>query len=261
LQDDGLNFKFTLIEGMEYYKNLEIKKSADIIIDDVDPNYHKSHNTSMVEAPAMGIVPLTNFSSKDYPLLETNIYTLKERLVELINNKEYLKREQDRIYKWFNTDYSPQRLIKKYEKIYDKLLLDLPPKQDKKFYTYIEVQEEINKAKKEVAQELENRATPALSKIDFLKKLNSENLTYWLLGDTCCECIEGNLKSDLHLGTNNSCYEQIKNLAIKLNIFVKLEVEQNRNLKDFGVQGVNVKVPLPVVGYIRQWKNLYRGIK
>jgi hypothetical protein len=113
----------------------------------------------------------------------------------------------------------------------------------------------------EASKEIIDRAMLTVNKLDFLKKLNSENLTYWLLGDTCCECVEGNLKSDLHLGTNNSCYEQIKKLAVNLNIFVKLEVEQNRNLKDFGVQGVNVKVPLPVIGYIRQWKNLYRGVK
>ena len=209
---------------------------------------------SMTESPAMGIVPLTNFSSKDYPLLETNIYTLKDQLIKLITNKGYLKKEQERIYKWFNNDYSPQKLIKKYERLYDKLLLDLPPKQDKKFYTYTEVQEEISKAKKEASKEIIDRAMLTVNKLDFLKKLNSENLTYWLLGDTCCECVEGNLKSDLHLGTNNSCYEQIKKLAVNLNIFVKLEIEQNRNVKDFGVQGVNVKVPLPVIGYIKQWR-------
>ena len=110
-------FTFDLIEGVPYEENLERKKKADIIIDDVDPDYEKWHNTSL-ESACFGAVALTNYNEQDYPFLKTNIHTLKETLTRLLSSPKYLKNEQERIVKWRRTQYYPKRLLKIYEDLY-----------------------------------------------------------------------------------------------------------------------------------------------
>jgi hypothetical protein len=111
-------FTFDLVEGVPYLENLNRKRKADIIIDDVDPEYEKLHNTS-IEGACFGAVPLTNFSSKEYPFLKVDIGKLPQVLEDLILNPEILKKEQERIVKWREENYTPEKLLKVYEDLYD----------------------------------------------------------------------------------------------------------------------------------------------
>jgi hypothetical protein len=122
-------FTFDLIEGVPYEENLDRKRKADIIIDDVDSSYEKAHNTSY-EAAFFGAVPLTNYSSKDYPFYKTDIKTLSETLIYFLTNPKDLRIEQTKILDWVKTEYSPEKLLKIYDRIYSiqnkNVQVDLP---------------------------------------------------------------------------------------------------------------------------------------
>jgi len=122
-------FTFDLIEGVPYEENLDRKRKADIIIDDVDPFYEKAHNTSY-EAAFFGAVPLTNYSSKEYPFYKTDIKTLENTLTHFLTNPDDLKAEQERITDWIKNDYTPENLLKIYDRIYSitnpNVQVDLP---------------------------------------------------------------------------------------------------------------------------------------
>ena len=110
-------FTFDLIEGVPYEENLNRKRSADIIIDDVDPSYEKAHNTSY-EAAFFGAVPLTNYTSKEYPFYKTDINSLENTLIHFLTNSDNLKAEQEKITEWIKNDYTPEKLLEIYDRIY-----------------------------------------------------------------------------------------------------------------------------------------------
>lgn len=110
-------FTFDLIEGVPYEENLNRKRKADIIIDDVDPAFEKFHNTSL-EAAFFGAVALTNYSSKEYPFFQTDIKELEVNLSAFINQPDMLKREKEYLTKWLKEDYTPEKLLKIYDEIY-----------------------------------------------------------------------------------------------------------------------------------------------
>ena len=110
-------FTFDLIEGVPYEENLARKQQADIIIDDVDPDYEKFHNTS-IEAACFGAVPLTNFCDEKYPFVKTNIHNLEKTLISLISTPALLLRTQAKMLQWRKEEYTPEKLLKTYEDLY-----------------------------------------------------------------------------------------------------------------------------------------------
>jgi len=110
-------FTFDLIEGVPYEENLTRKRKADIIIDDVDPDYEKFHNTSL-EAAFFGAVALTNYSSKEYPFFQTDIKELELNLRAFLSHPDMLKMEKKYLSDWVKKDYTPEKLLKIYDDVY-----------------------------------------------------------------------------------------------------------------------------------------------
>ena len=117
MKNEGYKFEFDLIEGIPYEENLNRKRKADILIDDVDANFTKFHNSSL-EAACFGAISLTNYSGEDYPFIKTDINTLKETLIYFFNNPEKLKEEQQKIVNWRKEKYTPTKLLEIYEDKY-----------------------------------------------------------------------------------------------------------------------------------------------
>jgi len=118
LKEKGYKFNFNLIEGVPYEENLERKRHCDILIDDVDPDYEKFHNSSL-EAACFSAISLTNYTGIDYPFIKTNINNLKETLIKYISNIPLLREEQRKIVEWRKLNYTPKKLVKIYEDLYD----------------------------------------------------------------------------------------------------------------------------------------------
>lgn len=112
---EKFNFEFRLIEGVDYEKNLELKRNGDILIDDII-NENAMHGSS-IEASAYGAVPLTNYTGTDFPFYKTNLSSLKANLTKLLNDKTLLSEEQQKIHKWFIKKYYPS-LLQRYERFY-----------------------------------------------------------------------------------------------------------------------------------------------
>ena len=110
-------FTFDLIEGVPYEENLNRKRKADIIIDDVDPAFEKFHNTSL-EAAFFGAVALTNYSNEEYPFYKANIDTLENSLKHLLECPEELKEEQEKMKDWIKNNYTPEKILTIYDELY-----------------------------------------------------------------------------------------------------------------------------------------------
>lgn len=119
LKDEGYNFTFDLLEGLPYEENLERKKQADIIIDDVvHPTWH---NTSL-EAVCFNAVPVTGYSEADFPFVKADVSTLKEVLISLLTNRDKLEQIRSELQIWRKLHYNPFSLLTIYEDFYNDVL-------------------------------------------------------------------------------------------------------------------------------------------
>lgn len=272
LKNEGYKFEFRLIEGVSYENNLELKKDADILIDDVDPNYEKFHNSSL-EIVCFGGIALTNFSDNEFPFTKTNIYNLKETLKFYISNPQALYQEQQRMNIWRQTNFTPQRLLIPYERIYTKLLNnEFPEKQSfTKLYTQKELDEEINKIKQQKEIEI-TCLTESLKKlkeiqiqrsmkeivIDIIKQLNSHNISFWFLKESCLEIATKKeiVSNKLIIGVKSEeIIELIKNKLPYYFDLLEIIVDPNRPIIEGILYGLPIYLPNPTVRYL---KDLYR---
>jgi hypothetical protein len=272
LKQEGLQFEFILIEGVPYEQNLELKRKADILIDDVDPNYEKFHNSSL-ESCCFGAIPLTNYSNNDYPFVKTTINTLKETLRYYINNPEALRQEQQRIVGWRMGNYTPQKLLLPYERIYTKLINnEFPNKQsNSKLYTQKELDEEINKIKEQKDKEIiflseslhkfkEIQIQRSMKEIviDIINNLKSYNIVFWLLKESCLEIMTKKeiVSKKLIIGVNSVTeLDLIKNKLAGYLDYLEINVDPNRQSIQSILYGLPVLIPFPTIRYL---KDLYR---
>jgi len=267
LKQEGLQFEFILIEGVPYEENLNLKKRADILIDDVDPNYEKFHNNSL-EACCFGAIPLTNYSNNDYPFVKTNIHTLKTALRYYIKNPSALKAEQERIVKWREGNYTPQKLLLPYERLYTKLIdNEFPDKQSSsKIYTQKDLNEEIDKIKQEKDTKItelinllkETKKPKKEIFIEMLTLLNNSKISFWLLKESCLEImVKKELVSEkLIIGVEkNETKELITNKLVDYLKYLEIIVEPERKTTPIIIYNLPASIPFPTVRYL---KDLYR---
>ena len=263
LKQEGYDFEFDLIEGVSYEENLNRKRKADIIIDDI--GHEEFHNTSL-EGACFGAISLTGYTGEDYPFIKTNIENIEEKLKYFLNNKTKLYEKQKDIVKWRKKYYTPEILIEKYEKIYDELITT------KKIETTT-----INKPKIINIEEnsLLNNTQKAIFK-EFTDVLTNKNINYCLLKTTCLDAVrftEPRIEPGVfHLGIDIIDEELIKdfeNLGYKyyktyfskehINIYI---YNMPRRTKLMGFYGTARNVPYPVVKYlIKLYGNNWREFK
>jgi len=230
-KDSTLKFEIDLIEGQPLDENLNRKRKADIIIDDMNNNFEEFHCTSL-EATCFGAIPLTSYSGEDYPFIKTNIETLESTLYFYINNPKELKKAQQKIINWRKTFYTPEKLLFLYETLYQNLL--------------------ENKAKTNPKIIIDNN-----EKIESLFNiLNKNKLYYWVAKETLLYIIQKKEITEplLNLGTNN---EINKNIILDLlkNTDFKIEIEINRSqhIKNYNYKNIIITVPKPLILYLRKY--------
>jgi hypothetical protein len=256
LKQAGYRFEFDLIEGIPYEENLNRKEKADIIIDDVDSNYNKFHNTS-IEAACFGAIALTNYTGPDYPFIKTNIYNLKETLIKFITNPTLLKEEQEKIIEWRKNNYTPEILLSSYEKLYYNLLnnetysnkvksnLNSPPKTET-----LQTPKETNSTEENSPLNIK-KAVYA-----FLQEIKSKNINFWLIKDSCLEVLQyKELRTNkLQIGVSSVVEQRIiENLCSGLTFLVEVFVEPNRKTKEWNLYEVCIKVPYPLKTYLERY--------
>lgn len=258
LKNENYQFEFDLIEGIPYEENLNRKRRADILIDDVDPDYEKFHNSS-IEAACFGAIPITNYSGIDYPFIKTNITNLKATLIKFITNPQLLKEEQNKITEWVKTNYTPQKLICIYDKIYYDLI-------NGKYF----LKEQINITPEPL---IEQKPITNISKknsiIAIINYLNTSKINFWLLKESCLEVFtEKELISDKFVIGVTSVIEKnmILNNFPQLNNFLDIYIENGRQTKPWKLYDLKIKVPFPIVKYLekftnKSWEEIQKEIK
>jgi hypothetical protein len=256
LKNEHYVFYFDLIEGIPYDENLDRKRKADILIDDVDPNYEKFHNSSL-EAACFGAIALTNYSGLDYPFIKTDIYNLKDTLIKFITNPTLLKEEQNKIIMWRNTNYTPEKLVQIYNQIYYDLI-------NGKYFLkeHISINPE---SKSDTAPIVNlNKKDTVISIINYL---NNSKIKFWLLRNSCLEAlIKKDIISNIFCIGVNSIIE--KNLILnefpQYNTFLDIQIELKRAIKPGKLYELDINVPCPVVRYLENytqklWKDIVNG--
>jgi len=254
LQQEGYIFNFDLIEGVPYEENLERKSKADILIDDVDPEYEKFHNSS-IEGACFGSVVLTNYSGNDYPFFKTNIFTLKSTLIDLITKKHFLLSEQEKMKIWKNTVYQPSKLLQCYEQLYYDVLHG-------KYF----LKEQIKDAEP-IA--LPNNTSQKDIICSIINYLNSNNITFWLLKESCLETVTKKelISKTLHIGVHSLVEKNIiLNKFMQYTSFLDITIEPIRDIKSGYLYDLKINIPLPVIKYLekytrKSWNEIIRNIQ
>lgn len=242
LKNKGCKFQFDLIEGVSHEEDLNRKRKADIIIDDIINNTW--HNTSLYAA-CFGAIAITGHSSTEYPFIQANLQTLEQTLEYYVNNPSILKYEQQKLSNWRKTNYTPEKLLNVYEKIYKSVLTI---KEEKPIFSIPKIID----------------ASDAL--IEILILGNKENFPICLLLQTCLETMKyGKLINNkpIFLGINltpkiiniliQNKYKNINNCWIKDNNTINI-LDYPKKTKPWIYKGIPTNVPLPVIEYL---KSLY----
>lgn len=105
------------IEGMPYTQNLRMKAKSHILIDDVvTGNWHRTS----LEGACFGCAILNKVQKQ--PFVYANLKTLKNRLLQLIDNPKTMERIGDMSRLWVLNEWHPIECVKKYIKAYQEVL-------------------------------------------------------------------------------------------------------------------------------------------
>ncbi len=233
-------FNFHLVEGIPYEENINIKKTADIIIDDV---ISETYHNSTIEALYFNAIPLTNFSSPNMPLIKTNLDNLEQNLYELIIHREYLEEQKKKIEEWKKLYYYPEKILKKFEFLYDYLLTKNIPKKPEQIHikklTPLEMLIIINNLCKEHKIELillEHTCK------EYVTKANITSFNLVLTSTNNKLLIEMLLQKGFLLQENLMTCGDI-NIDLKPNHIKQTKTGKRIDLQEF-------KVPFPVINYL-----------
>jgi hypothetical protein len=245
-------FKFDLIEGIPYDENIERKSKCDIFIDDVDDLYEKAHN-STIEAGLLNAIPLTNYSGDWFPAIKTDVNTLKETLIDLLENPNKIIKYKQKLQEWREKVYTPRKLLDIYEKTYDDILnnpfkLNIPLEtleEPKVVHTSCVVE-------RSVTLNIDNLLTELLpivillnkSCLEMVNNLTLQNKKLWF-GYT----IE-NKDAVINTLRLNGFIEKEPYIYINNDYIIYLQ-NYTRNIKSFDRKGLKTNVPYPVVGYLK----------
>lgn len=105
------------IEGMNYEKNLELKQSSHILIDDVvTRNWHRTS----LEGACFGCAVLNRVNK--VPFVLTSLETLRKKLLWLIDSPAALRAVQEKSRIWVLQKWHAMDCVKKYVKAYQEVL-------------------------------------------------------------------------------------------------------------------------------------------
>ena len=107
--------------GVPYLRNLEMKQTSDILIDDVvSDTFHKT----TLEGCCYGLAILTSWESQGWQY--ANLSSLPDTLRELVEDRAKLEASQRQSREWILNEWHPRDLSKEYVEAYSKLMEGTP---------------------------------------------------------------------------------------------------------------------------------------
>ena len=127
IANENNNVEFILIEKAEHEKVLKIKKTCDILIDQIGNRGGIGYGMNSVESMALGLCCMTEMTDecnaffKDHPFINVNENSLKQELTSLINDRPkidvYKKKSLDWIKKNHDICVVGKKLYSNYQKM------------------------------------------------------------------------------------------------------------------------------------------------
>ncbi|MCD6440255.1 MAG: glycosyltransferase [Candidatus Marinimicrobia bacterium] len=119
--------RFIFIENQPHAKVLELKRQADIYIDQIGA-LTWGYGMNSLEALSIGLVCVTSLNETyesfipDHPFVNANGENLKEKLIELIEQKELLREKQIVSREWVEKHHDYRNVVKELYQYYEKYL-------------------------------------------------------------------------------------------------------------------------------------------
>ena len=105
-----------IFSDLEYYENLKLKQSGDILIDDVVNN---TFNKTAIEGCCFGLAVISGSAGGGW--IPSDLYLLEKTLLNLLE-PENLKFAKELSRNWIMTEYHPKNLVQLYCQAYSRVL-------------------------------------------------------------------------------------------------------------------------------------------
>ncbi len=118
------NIEFVLIENRPHSESLQMKSRCDVYIDQISNTGGWGYGMNSVEALSMGLACLTNLVPTyekfipDHPFINITPSNMKEKLAELIHNKEIILKKGLEGRRWVEHHHEVKVVLKKLYQIY-----------------------------------------------------------------------------------------------------------------------------------------------
>lgn len=122
----GHLFEFHLLENKTFDEVIQVKRECDLLIDQIGDKCGWGYGSNSLEAFALGLAAATEMNEHyekflpDHPFININENNFKEKIIEVIEDRELLNRKKREGQQWLKKTHSAENAAKKILEIYNK---------------------------------------------------------------------------------------------------------------------------------------------
>tara|TARA_B100000676_G_C18056965_1_gene835087 strand:- start:793 stop:1887 length:1095 start_codon:yes stop_codon:yes gene_type:complete len=128
LEKDSPYVEFKLIENMSHHEVIKIKKTCDILIDQIGDSGGWGYGMNSVESMKLGLCCMSEMNAacnkffEDHPFVNINKYNLESRLRKLIDNPFLIDQHKQKSIDWVKKKHSVESVGKHLYENYNRIL-------------------------------------------------------------------------------------------------------------------------------------------
>ena len=128
LENKNSNVEFILIENMPHNKVIEIKKSCDILIDQIGDSGGWGYGMNSIESMALGLCCMTQMNDecneffKNHPFININKNNLENQLEQLVSDPQMIDTYKNKSIQWLQDKHNVNKVGELLYKNYTRLL-------------------------------------------------------------------------------------------------------------------------------------------
>ena len=121
----GHLFDFYLLENMTFKEVIEVKRKCDLLIDQLGDHCGWGYGFNSLEAFALGLAVANEMNEHyekfmpDHPFININESNFKEKIIEVIEDRELLNRKKREGHEWLKKTHSAENAANKILEIYN----------------------------------------------------------------------------------------------------------------------------------------------
>ena len=128
MEKDSPYVEFKLIENMSHHEVIKIKKTCDILIDQIGDSGGWGYGMNSVESMKLGLCCMSEMNAacnkffEDHPFVNINKYNLESRLRKLIDNPLLIDQHKQKSIDWVKKKHSVESVGKHLYENYNRIL-------------------------------------------------------------------------------------------------------------------------------------------